>query len=200
MPNNTIKLKQLLEQYVRDKVAKSEGKYISGRLSPLGIPEFIVDPNKSRMVPEGISATTSPRPIPQIFYSPKTANYPDTQTHERIHAGQYLLPDQIDAPIEQINQIFGTNTFGSDDPVPSAEIPAYEFSYDLTNPKNNPKYINRLNLEKQNKFNQYLDLMNRLNADQAESLEAAMPPQMLTNFIRDYARRLSSPRIIKNLD
>ena len=176
------KLRERLRQYSN----------IQERKSPLGIPEFIVPENlASSIYPafgsyRGVNAVTSGElgSTPTIIYK-QNQDTPATRIHERIHAGQFLNPNQPSAakmaeifnkPIDQFQN--GTGLF---------EEPAYRF--EAFRP------TSKYRLEDQDTANRYMDEIFRLNPETSTALEAAMPEELIRNYIRHHPRPV--PRKIR---
>lgn len=203
MPKATLKEQRAIERL------KRELKNLVGvktRFSPLGIEEYAVPAEQYNSLEEftpgsrGFAEVKSNPPF--IVYQQPYENDPEVSTHERIHAGQAFLKNQ--PTWSQIDKIF-PDEFEGTSGMPQFEKPAYAFDTvypaDKFNAETQQKYKNRPNILKslldtvsqvrakeQNKFNEYIDLMNILNPGQAQPLEAAMPESLIREYIKSHAK------------
>jgi hypothetical protein len=133
------------------------------RLSPIGYPEF-----KSTKLsnPDSVATTRADWDgVPYTHYLPEGWDDPDTQTHERIHQGQFASNLRL-APKDVLNAIApggfaGVNPF---------ELPAYAFS--AYKPK------------QQTSYNNYMDLVNAALKDATAIVQAPMPLKYQEGYIQ----------------
>jgi len=207
MPTN----KQILKARMQEEMLENG---LRRRLSPLGIEEFIVPENLQGKFNSGqnLAETRWTDKGPIISYREKYAYDPTIQTHERIHAGQDLLENK-----PSLDQIIQSMQFesrpelqaGYDTFFPHSEIPAYQFMRPMYDPEEREEILrrgpkdyrvgamNRIEAEQQGKVNRYLDLMNKINYRNTEPLEAAMPDQLIREYIKSHAQPLFPPKVIK---
>ena len=181
------------------------------RRSPLGYREVSVDPSSTygKLLFDAQSPDTSAIAIPDsrtnYFKSPHY-NKPSTVTHERIHQGQFNLPNQpslesIIQALSPINLPDLTRGYASVGPNRSdpLEPPAYTFQQvdaattsvltKSADPAATPSYSYQpIGNRQQLAFNNYIDLMYRANPRSSYHLEAAMPDPLMTEYIRSHPR------------
>jgi hypothetical protein len=170
------------------------------RKSPLGYTERVGDPETFRA--KGGKAYTDPETLVS-YYDARYWNDPSTQTHERIHAGQYRLPNK---PTEgQVTQSLApyfsrdksVRYMSLDGKVKPEEAPAYAFQsvadpgqsrYSLDTGQTLP-----LSAMQQEAFNNYVDMTYRLNPGQSYHVEAPMPEELMREYVRSHPRPMVPP-------
>jgi hypothetical protein len=199
---------------------------IKYRRSPEGIREFII--------PQGIQQSLFfannphaqayslklPLMAPMNVYKEQRID-PETETHERIHAGQQLLENQ--PTLEQLESIFGKRAPGRYNVRhPIMEIPAYNLSSPVEDSYN--KFLQNLPRvreggfkrvvtpsdlieiqEQQAKYNQYMNLLEDLNLGNIEAAESPMPETFKRRRMMNWPEkrdpnflpRLPRPQIIR---
>ena len=177
------------------------------RKSPLGYPEVVVPPD---MYAEyGLTGDTAARAMPSgVTYYRQSQDVPDIRTHERIHIGQYQLqkqPTLLD--VIQALKVFTDANYLSNQKNAESEIPAYEFSTPIDPQKKAAIYPQSWTRERANAiqaytayaqkqqqaFNNYINLIYRLNPQSSFNVEAAMPDNLMTNYIRNVPRPVPPP-------
>src|SRR5215471_13113105 len=168
------------------------------RKSPLGFDEYVVPSGiAGQYVDPGAMATTRGQ---TIYYRKQYADDPDVQTHERIHVGQSQEqePPLADV-IKAVRPYMDPEGLAEGSQYRRSEIPAYYFST-AVNPEKEvssfPPAIRddmRARYQKsadtqQQAFNNYVNLLYRLNPKSSQHVEAAMPRELMERYVR-YAGR-----------
>ena len=167
---------------IRNKLESLLNAGVTSRKSPIGLDEYIVPENllkKDSGFPwpfeQGAQAVTQRAPKPYTVYREKFSAAPEVMAHERIHAGQLMLPNEPTA--RQISKVFNVSEAEAQDPG-TVEYPAYAFDEPKFQKKNQPD------------FNKYIDLMYQLNPGQSQPLEISMPDAFIREYVKSHPRPL----------
>ena len=160
--------------------AKYQGKDLVKKIlrkSPLNIDE-IIDPEMAGSSIYGTTYIDPDTKQPIIRYNPAYADDPVTQRHERIHAEQMRLPQNLSLKdIEKIYTPYMIQKYSEvGDPI--METPAYQMSSMSAN-------IGSL-ADKQNRTNQYLDLIRQKNPENYLGMQTSIEPELLREFVKSH--------------
>ena len=167
-----------------DPKGEFDWKYAT-RKSPLGYDETIYPDNAQ--FARGAAATT----LGDVAsFTQRNSSDPETVNHERLHVAQNQLKNQPSA--EQVRAAMTPNMLGMVGDLgggrfPEAEMPAYAFSSVLPEHIKPSKWYhgNEKDFQwgQQESFNNYINLMEKLNPGQSHHILAASPIELQRGYI-----------------
>ena len=185
-----------LQQYLKT----PEGAKTEQYTTPVGGFKEYVTPPGSNFIPRRYDAYASQQPgnAPFAVYR-ADKDEPEVRGHERIHMGQYMTPPVSNEQyLERFPEARNSLSYNPKNPFWSWEPPAHGYSLPVEQRSRYQQDVAQAHLDgdlapnptppmlrQMQGLTDYLDFRNALGGQQAEGIEAQLPPELLEAYVRE---------------